>query len=147
QRPKRLMSNPVSISDQGQVLADIRRALGRSVTVRPEPLEPFVEPLAMDDSEALVARFSTELNAVSGNVYRLMSDKLQFVDELATGIAEICHSTNVTKIALSGSSWLAEIGLSDQLKARNLSSFSTAEIGASGHEELVAQLAECGAGV
>ena len=75
------------------MLADVRRALGRTVTVRPAPLEPFVEPLAADDVEALVERFSTELNAVVGNVYRLMSDKLQFVEELATGIADICHSS------------------------------------------------------
>ena len=38
--------------------------------------EPFVEPVAADDVEALVERFSTELNAVAGNVYRLVSDKL-----------------------------------------------------------------------
>jgi len=106
-----------------------------------------VEPYAAHDVEALVARFSTELNAVSGNVYRLESDKLQFVDELATGIADICHSTGVTKVALSGSSWLAEIELSDQLKARGLSVLMTTETGSSGHEGLVAQLADCGAGV
>ena len=28
--------------DQGQVLADVRRALGRSVSVRPEPLLPLL---------------------------------------------------------------------------------------------------------
>jgi L-lactate dehydrogenase complex protein LldG len=141
---KKTMSDPVSNADQGQVLADIRRALGRSATVRPAPLDPFVEPYAPVDSEALVARFSTELNAVSGNVYRLVSDKLQFVDELATGIADICRSAGATRVALSGSSWLAEISLSDQLKARGLSVLMT--IG-SDHEALVAQLATCDAGV
>jgi len=145
------MSEPLSetfgSADQGQVLGDIRRALGRTVTVRPALLEPFVEPFGEADVEALVARFSTELNAVSGSVYRLESGKLQFVDELATGIADICRSTGVTKVALSGSSWLAEIALSDQLKARGLSSFITDQSGSSGHEELVAQLADCGAGV
>ncbi|HXM36262.1 MAG TPA: lactate utilization protein [Pyrinomonadaceae bacterium] len=138
---------PLGSVDQREVLVRVRRALGRTVSVRPAPLEPFVEPRAAEDVEALVTRFSTELNAVGGNVYRLMSGKLQFVDELATGIADICHSTSVTKVALSGLSWLAEIALSDQLKARGLSVFMTAELGASGHEELVTQLADCGAGL
>jgi L-lactate dehydrogenase complex protein LldG len=94
-----------------------------------------------------VARFSAELNAVSGNVYRLVSDKLQFVDELATGIAEICQSSGVTKVALSGSSLLADLDLARHLTLRGLSVFVTPETGASGHEKLVAQLADCGAGV
>jgi L-lactate utilization protein LutC len=141
------MSDPSRISDQGQVLADIRRALGRTVTARPAPLEPFVEPLAADDVEALVERFSTELNAVAGNVYRLVSDKLQFVDELATGIADICRSSDVTRLALSGSSLLADLDLATHLTARGLSVFVTPESGSTGHEQLVAQHADCGAGV
>src|ERR1700682_1320022 len=122
---------PLGSVGQREVLVRVRRALGRTVSVRPAPLEPFVEPRAAEDVEALVTRFSTELNAVGGNVYRLMSGKLQFVGEVATGIADICHSPSVTKVALSGLSWLAEIALSDQLKARGLSVFMTAELGAS----------------
>ena len=140
-------SKPLGSSDQSQVLADIRRALGHTVTVRPAPLEPFVEPLAADDVEALVERFSIELNAVVGNVYRLVSDKLQFVEELATGIADICHSSGVTRLAFSGSSMLADLELAKHLTARGLSVFETPESGSSGHEQLVAQLADCGAGV
>ena len=142
-----MSSEPISGVDQGQVLADIRRALGRTVTVRPAPLEPFLEPWAAEDVEALVARFSTELNGVSGNVYRLESDNSRFVEELAAGIADICHSSGVTKVALSGSSLLTELDLRSQLTAGGLSVFMPAEPGASGHEALVAQLANCGAGV
>lgn len=133
--------------DQGQVLADIRRALGRTVTERPAPLAPFVEPRAADDMEGMVARFSAELNAVVGNVYRLVSDKVEFVDELATGIAEICQSAGVSKVALSGSALFAELDLANHLTALGLSVFVAPATDASGHEELVAQLAQCGAGV
>jgi L-lactate dehydrogenase complex protein LldG len=145
------MSKPAkdlgSDMDQGQVLADIRRALGHTITERPAPLAPFVEPRVSDDIEVLVARFSAELNAVSGNVYRLVSDKLQFVDELATGIAEICQSSGVGKLALSGAPLFAELDLPKQLEQRELSVVVTAETGSFEHEQLVAQLAECGAGV
>src|ERR1700730_92578 len=141
------LSEPFGSLEQHDVLADIRRALGRTVSVRPAPLDPFVEPCAVEDIEALITCFSTELTDVGRNVYRLSSDKLHFVDELATGIAEICHSTSATRVALSGSSWLAEIALSDQLNARGLSSFITAEAGASGDEELGAELPTCDAGV
>jgi L-lactate dehydrogenase complex protein LldG len=143
-KPERELCSGV---DQGQVLADVRRALGRTVTEPPAPLDLFVEPRAVDDVETLVERFSTELNAVVGNVYRMVSDKLQFVDELATGIAEICQSSGVNKVALSGSPLFAELDLAKQLTARGLSVFVTPETGSSGHEELVAQLADCGAGV
>ena len=141
------MSSPSGNSDQAQVLADIRRALGRTVTARPAPLEPFVEASVVEDVEALITRFSNELTAVGGHVYRLVSDKVQFIEELATGVAEICRSAGATKVALSGSSSLAEIGLAGQLIARGLSAFIIAEAGPSGHDELVAQLAGCDAGV
>jgi L-lactate dehydrogenase complex protein LldG len=133
--------------DQAQVLADIRGALGRTVTAPPAPLEPFVESCPAEDTEALITRFSNELTAVGGNVYRLTSDSFQYVEELAAGIAEICHSGGGSKVALSGSSSLAEIKLTEQLIARGLSAFTIAEAGPSAHEELVAQLAGCDAGV
>lgn len=141
------MSNSTAKLDQGQVLADIRRALGRTVTVRPEPLEPFIESLAAEDVEALVARFSKELSAVVGNVYRLESGKDEFVEELANGIADICRTAGVTRVALSGASALAALDLASLLTARGLSVITTTETNTSGHEELVAQLAGCGAGV
>jgi len=141
------MSSPTVSSDQSQVLADIRRALGRTATVQPTALDPFVEPLVANDVEALVARFGAELNAVSGNVYRLTSGSGGFVEEVATGIFDICRSHGVTKVALSGAPLLTEGDLRNQLSDRGLAVLMTVETEAAGHEQLVAQLAECGAGV
>jgi L-lactate dehydrogenase complex protein LldG len=145
-------NSPAERADQGEVLASIRRALGHAVTVQPQPLEPFVEPLEPADTESLVTRFSIELSNVAGNVYRLVSDKLQFVEELTAGIADICQAAGVTKVAFSGSSLLTDLDLPNQLTLRGLSVLLTGGSGAArqgtlAHAELVAQLAECGAGV
>jgi len=142
-----MMSNSSSSSPQNSVLDDVRRALGRTVTARPVPLEPFIEPQETDDTEQLVTRFSNELTAVGGHVYRLTSGDAQIVAELAGGIAEICLAAEGRRVALSGSSLLAEIDLAVHLLSRGLSPFVVAAAGPSGHDELVAQLAECAAGV
>jgi len=56
------------------------------VSARPEPLAPFVEAsAAAADTEALIARFSDELTAVGGHVYRLSADSFDSADELAAG--------------------------------------------------------------
>lgn len=141
------MADAGGSSDQSQVLDDVRRALGRTVTTRPEPLEPFVEPIAAADTEALIARFSDELTAVGGHVYRLTSEGNQSVDELVAGIAEICHTGAGNRVALSGSASFAENDLAVHLIARGLSAFVVGHAGPAKHEELVAQLAGCDAGV
>jgi len=141
------MSDTHAAFDQGQVLADVRRALGRSVSVRPEPLAPFVEPSVAVGLEALVARFRAELTAVVGHVYRLMSDDGRLAEELAGVIAEICHSHNLTKLALSGSSLLSQGDLAQQLEARRLSVFAPDERESANHGDLCARLADCGGGV
>lgn len=170
------MSEPRSSANQGQVLDDVRRALGRSKTLRPAPLDPFVEASADVDSEELVTRFTSELTAVGGHVYRVVSDKLQFVDglaqtsvcasgdgsqtevyatetklkfveQLATRIAEICRSSGATEVALSQSSLIAQMELADQLTGRGLSVFASKAAGPSEHDQLVARLAASGAGV
>ena len=158
------MSKTQRTSNHGRVLDDVRRALGHSNTVRPKPLEPFVEPSADVNTEELVARFTLELNAVGGHVYRVSDklqlvaaeggqpapepdDKLKFVGQIATCIAEICQSSSVTEVAFSQSSFIAEMELSDQLTARGLSVFVPAPAGPSEHDHLVARLAACGAGI
>jgi L-lactate dehydrogenase complex protein LldG len=145
-------NRPAARVDQGEVLASVRRALGHAVTSRPEPLEPFDEPSEPADTESLVARFSTELSNVVGNVYRLVSDKLQFGEELAAGVADICQAAGVTRLAFSGSSLLTDLDLANRLTLRGLSVLQTGASGAAkpatvAHDELVAQLADCGAGV
>jgi L-lactate utilization protein LutC len=162
------------LTSQTQVLEDVRRALGRMNTLRPAELEPFVEASVGASVEELVARFSTELTAVGGYVYRIGSDKLQFVDDapnesdpvtddlpgksvpginkklkfvgqVADRIAAICESLDATELALSGSDLLAEMTLADQLTARGRSLFVPDET--LPHEQLVSRLAGCGAGL
>ena len=136
------LSDPINSLEQGQVLADVRRALGRTVTVRPAQLELFVEPTVPEDRFALLARFTREFTAVGGRVYRVYS-----TTEVSGIIAEICHSASGVKVALSGAASLADLHLAEELKARDLSPFITTEGGTSGHDELVSQLANCDAGV
>jgi len=97
------MSEQLPSYEQGQVLDDIRRALGRSKSVRPQPLEPFVEPTLPIDLpigiEELVSRFTTELTAVGGHIYRVKSDKLPLVEGIAptaTGTAAIAIRAEVS---------------------------------------------------
>ena len=49
---------------QNSVLDEVRRALGRSVTVAPTPLDPFMEPKTTAGAGGLVARFTEEATAV-----------------------------------------------------------------------------------
>ncbi len=163
-----MMSEPRRSSNDSQVLDDVRRALGRKTTLRPTQLDPFVEERATPDSEEVVARFTSELIAVGGHVHRI-SDNLQSVaavpdkpvpepdnkqkvaGQVATRIAQICQAAAVaqgaSEVALSKSLLIAEMELRDQLSARGLSAFVPETAGPSEHDQLVAWLAACGAGV
>jgi len=136
------MSETLRTSDQGQVLADIRRALGRSETVRPMPLEPFIEAPVVTTSAELVARFTEEITAVVGHAHRARSSA-----EVATHIARICADASVRELALSGASMLAELNLPAQLAAQHLSAVVVADFDSRSRDELIAFLAGCGVGV
>jgi L-lactate dehydrogenase complex protein LldG len=133
------MSEALRNLNQDSVLDDVRRALGRSATTAPVPLEPFIEPTVQVDLSELIARFIEEATAVRANVHRV-SDKLQYVDKLA----EICAENKGQEIALSGAELFTEIDLAAAFAARG---FSTIVNGETDHEKLVARLANCGAGV
>ena len=134
--------------DQEQALADVRHALGRSTTLRPAPLEPFLEEIGKADIEEVITCFATELTAVGGHVYRVQSDELKFVGQIAARIADICHSSGVADVALSGSGLVVEMELAEQLTARGLSVFvAVAAASTSDHDAIVTRLAGCGAGV
>jgi L-lactate dehydrogenase complex protein LldG len=150
-------------TEQIGVLDDVRRALGRSATVAPVPLEPFIEPGIKIDAGDLVARFTEEATSVRANIY-LMSDKLQFVadggeksttepvdklkfvGQIAERVAEICRSVGATEIALSDSAFIVEFNLKEQLGALGFSVF-VPDAAASDHDEVVARLANCGVGL
>ena len=127
--------------EQGSVLDAVRSALGRSATVRPLPLDPFIEPSVKIGIGALIARFTEEATAVRAQVY-LMRDKLQLVAH----IAEICRTVGATDVALSDSGFIAEINLSEQLAAQGFSVFAP-EANSIDHAQMVARLANCGVGL
>lgn len=133
------MIEPNPNLDQTGVLADVRRALGRTATLPPVPLEPFIEPTGQTDLAELIARFTEEATAVRAKVHRV-SDKLQCVDK----IAEICSEDKGHEIALSGAEIFAELDLASAVAARGFSTFAPGE---TDHEKLVARLANCGVGL
>jgi len=156
------MSNGASLNQNG-VLDDVRRALGRSTTVPPVPLDPFIEPLDKAEPGELIARFTEEATAVRAMVY-LMSDKLQFVaaeveksaspkidklkfvGQIGALVAEICHTAGAKEVALSDSGLISEMNLHEQLTRQGLAVFAP-EAASLGHERLVARLANCGFGL
>ena len=134
------MSEAVRNLDQNSVLDDVRRALGRTATWPPKPLEGFIEPTIKADALELITRFTEEATAVRAQVHRV-SDKLQFVDKLA----EICAADRGHEIALSKTELFAEIDLGSELIARGFS--ISPELDALDHDSLIGRLANCGAGV
>jgi L-lactate dehydrogenase complex protein LldG len=136
------MSKTTRGADQGQVLDDIRRALGRSKTVKPAPLEAFLETTAADSGEDLTAQFIREVTAVGGFVYRAHKG-----EEAGALIAQICKGGASPDVAVSGSSLLLEMNLAAQLAAHDLSVVESASFRSDEKGKLIARLAHCGAGV
>ena len=136
------MSETTRRAGHGQVLDDIRRALGRSETVKPAPLEPFLETTAVEDREELLAHFIREVTAVGGLVYRAQKG-----EEVGALIAQICDGAGNSDVALSGSPLLLEMNLSAQLAAHNLTAVESANSSSDEKEGLISRLATCGAGV
>jgi L-lactate dehydrogenase complex protein LldG len=150
-------------ADQNGVLDDVRRALGRSTTGPPVPLQPFIEQSIDTDIGDLIARFTEESTAVRAVVY-LMSDKLKFVagdgeksrteqidklkfvGQVGARVAEICRNVGASEVALSDSRLIAEMNLPEQLGAQGFSIF-TPDAVPSDHEQIVARLANCGVGL
>jgi L-lactate dehydrogenase complex protein LldG len=136
------MSDAPSRPPQGRVLDEIRRALGRSQTAKPAPLEAFVERSFEESREELTARFIREVTQVGGLVYRADSP-----GAVAAHIAHICAATANSEVALSGSPLLPQMNLSAQLAAHHLSVIEATDFSATEKAKLIARLANCGAGV
>ncbi len=145
--------------NQNVVLADVRRALGRSKSVPPVPLQPFIEPGNKANFSNSIERFTEEATAVRAQVHYL-SDKLQsvakgglestmrpidqveLVENIVERIAEICAAYKGQEIALSGAQLFAEMNLTSKLGAQGFSAFVCDK-----DEQLVARLAGCGVGL
>ncbi|HMG72517.1 MAG TPA: lactate utilization protein [Pyrinomonadaceae bacterium] len=157
------MSKANPTVNQNGVLDNVRRALGRSSTVPPIPLDPFIEPSAKTDIGELVERFTEEATAVRARVY-YMSDKLQLVagdgeqsgteridklklvGQVGARVAEICRSVGATEVALSDSALIAEMNLQEQLGTQGFSIFIPDAV-SSAHEQTAARLAKCDVGL
>jgi L-lactate dehydrogenase complex protein LldG len=140
------MIDPNPNLDQTSVLDDVRRALGRSVTgpsVPPSPLGPFIEPIFEADAGERIARFTAEATAVCAQVH-VVSDKQKFAGQIVEQIAGICAAYKRQEIALSGAEIFAELDLASAIAARGFTTFVPSE---TDHEQFVARLANCGAGV
>jgi L-lactate dehydrogenase complex protein LldG len=136
------MSDETPNLHQGRVLDDIRRALGRNKTVKPAPLEPFVETGVEKSREELRAHFIQEVTKVGALVYQ--ADNKEAV---AACIAQICGKAKISEVALSGSPALPEMNLSAQLAAQNLSIIEATDFSAAEKQKLIDRLASCGAGI
>jgi L-lactate dehydrogenase complex protein LldG len=124
------------------VLDDIRRALGRSETVKPAPLEPFIEAKVEASREELTARFIYEVTQVGAQVY--LADNNEAV---TAHIAQICDKAKIPDVALSGSPFLHEMNMPVQLAAHHLSVIEAGDFSPAEKEQLIDRLARCGAGV
>jgi L-lactate dehydrogenase complex protein LldG len=66
---------------------------------------------------------------------------------LAGAVARVCSDAGAKEVALSGAEIFAEMNFSARLAAHGLSSFRADDFGAEGHDELIARLEACGAGL
>jgi L-lactate dehydrogenase complex protein LldG len=126
---------------ENNVLDDVRRALGRTATLRPAPLERFIECAAETVGSDLALRLTCEAAAVGVHVHSLRG-----VDETIERVGEICAAVG-GEVALSDAEFLSAIDLRSALTARGLSTFRCSEQDSLEHEGLIARLAKCGVGV
>lgn len=127
---------------EGKVLDDIRRALGRSQSAKPAPLEAFVEQGFEESREELTARFISEVTLVGAVVYRAQNK-----EAVATHIAQICATAASPDVALSGSALLPQLNLPVRLAERHLTVIEATDFSPAEKARLIARLASCGAGV
>lgn len=133
------MNAALHLHDDHSLLDTVRRALRRSVTIAPQPLEPFVEPTGNAGASELIDRFAKEAGAVGVQIHRVAGEV-----KLIEQIADVCALHTNGEMAISGADLFREIELSPNLAARGLSTF---EGGGMAHDELVIRLAACGVGV
>jgi L-lactate dehydrogenase complex protein LldG len=126
---------------ENNVLDDVRRALGRTTTLHPAPLERFTEAAAETVGSDLALRLTCEAAAVGVHVHSLRG-----VDETIERVGEICAAVG-GEVALSGAALLAAIDFQSALVARGVSTFKCSEQDSLEHEGLIARLARCGVGV
>ena len=119
------------------VFEKVRRALGRTATVAPPPLDHFAPVRVESNPDLILERFIHEVELVRGAVH-----SCQWRDLVST-ILEI-RSSVAGEIAISGAAFLTELEIERELAANGCATFNAAGIS---HPELVARLATAAAGI
>jgi L-lactate dehydrogenase complex protein LldG len=138
----KVMNSSARSPGRPSVLEEIRRALGRSESVRPAPLEPSIDVAGSLESEEIVALFIEEVMAVGGQVQLARSG-----GDVAERIAQICYEAGVSEVAMSGAGLLTGMKLAENLAERSFAIVSASDYRPDEQAELSARLASCGAGV
>ncbi|MGH9879936.1 MAG: LutC/YkgG family protein [Pyrinomonadaceae bacterium] len=136
------MSDTSRAALQTDVLDDVRRALGRSETLTPLPLGPFVDPPLEEEGTTLVNRFTAEAVSLGCKVYQVDT-----VKALADRVAEICTEAGAREIVLSDAVLLQELSLSSKLQQDRFSINHVREFSKRSKEDLVAHLAASSVGI
>jgi L-lactate dehydrogenase complex protein LldG len=97
------------MSQTSAVLSDVKRALGRSETVVPTPLPPFVDTNPRELTGDALRRFTDEATMLGCNVVCIESE-----EAIAETILRICRAAEVSNIVISGAALLASLKLHDQ---------------------------------
>jgi len=97
------------MSQTSSVLNDVKRALGRSETVVPTPLPPFVDANARELTGDVLQSFMEEATTLGCNVGCIESE-----EAIAETILRICRAADVSNIVISGAALLAQLKLYDQ---------------------------------
>jgi L-lactate dehydrogenase complex protein LldG len=129
------------VSVSGSVLDDVRHALGHRQTTVPDPLEPFVEAVAENDSD-LLARFREEAEALGCSLHVVDS-----TEAAGKRVVEVCLEAGVKNVVLSVAGLVNELELLPALKRAQLTTSNVSDFREKTKEELVAHLANCAAGI
>ncbi len=119
------------------VLESVRRALGRTATVAPVPLEDFAPARVESSPESVLERFVYEVELVRGSVH------ICELRDLISTILEI-HPAGGGEVAISGSPLFSELEVQTKLEANGCRILDAAGFP---HQELVARLEGAAAGI
>lgn len=122
---------------QQGVLENVRRALGRTATLAPVPLNDFAPVRAESNPQLILERFIHEVQLVRGSVH------ICAVRDLVSTILEI-QPPSAGEIAISGAHFLSEQEVEANLAAKGCRIFNAAGIL---HHDLVARSADAAAGI
>jgi L-lactate dehydrogenase complex protein LldG len=124
------------------VLDEVRSALGRTETIKPQMIPEFVDPTKWSADVSLVEQFTAEATAVGAKVTIVTAREL-----IADRVIEICRGAGATQVALSGSEFLSQCSLKGHLEQSGFAATSVSSFGDRKKEVLIAHLASREVGV